>query len=107
MSPDQPGIVTAPVKEGLAKAGGGKAGGGKDLKSFDIGAYVRIRMGDDLQACRDAIKPELALYIGGMGARSKNFYNDFADRKRVVEGRRGAVRVDLGGLRVIKKKNNN
>src|SRR3546814_8628331 len=80
MSPDQPGIVTAPVKEGLAKAGGGKAGGGKDLKSFDIGAYVRIRMGDDLQACRDAIKPELALYIGGMGARSKNFYNDFAKR---------------------------
>ncbi len=35
-------------------------------------------MGPDLQACRDALKPELALYIGGMGARTKNFYNDFA-----------------------------
>ena len=34
-------------------------------------------MGSDLQACRDALKPELALYIGGMGARTKNFYNDF------------------------------
>ena len=34
-------------------------------------------MGADLQACRDALKPELALYIGGMGARTKNFYNDF------------------------------
>jgi len=37
-------------------------------------------MGDDLQACRDQIKPELALYIGGMGAREKNFYNDYAKR---------------------------
>ena len=39
--------------------------------------YVRVKMGPDLQACRDALKPELALYIGGMGARTKNFYNDF------------------------------
>ena len=37
-------------------------------------------MGPDLQACRDAVRPNLALYIGGMGARSKNFYNDFAVR---------------------------
>ena len=44
---------------------------------FDVAPYVRIAMGADLQACRDALKPELALYIGGMGARTKNFYNDF------------------------------
>ena len=37
-------------------------------------------MGKDLQACRDAIKPQLALYIGGMGARGKNFYNDYVKR---------------------------
>jgi alkanesulfonate monooxygenase SsuD/methylene tetrahydromethanopterin reductase-like flavin-dependent oxidoreductase (luciferase family) len=37
-------------------------------------------MGDDLAACRDAIRPQLALYIGGMGARSKNYYNDAAKR---------------------------
>ena len=48
------------------------------LADFDVAPYVRIRMGDDLQACRDALKPELALYIGGMGARTKNFYNDVA-----------------------------
>jgi hypothetical protein len=35
-------------------------------------------MGDDLAKCRDAIRPGLALYIGGMGARSRNFYNDLA-----------------------------
>ncbi|MEQ9125764.1 MAG: LLM class flavin-dependent oxidoreductase, partial [Alphaproteobacteria bacterium] len=48
--------------------------------NFDIAPYVRVAMGDDLQACRDKIKPELALYIGGMGAREKNFYNDYAKR---------------------------
>ena len=37
-------------------------------------------MGKDLQACRDAIKPHMALYIGGMGARGKNFYNDYVKR---------------------------
>jgi alkanesulfonate monooxygenase SsuD/methylene tetrahydromethanopterin reductase-like flavin-dependent oxidoreductase (luciferase family) len=37
-------------------------------------------MGDDLAACRDAIRPQLALYIGGMGARSKNYYNDLIKR---------------------------
>ena len=75
MSPEKPEIVTGPVQEGLAKSKRGKT-----LADFDIAPYVRIRMGDDLQACRDAIKPEIALYIGGMGARSKNFYNDLAKR---------------------------
>jgi alkanesulfonate monooxygenase SsuD/methylene tetrahydromethanopterin reductase-like flavin-dependent oxidoreductase (luciferase family) len=37
-------------------------------------------MGDDLEKCRNAVKPMLALYIGGMGARGKNFYNDYAKR---------------------------
>ena len=37
-------------------------------------------MGDDLQACRDMLKPVYALYVGGMGARDKNFYNDLAVR---------------------------
>lgn len=37
-------------------------------------------MGDDLQACRDALKPTLALYVGGMGSRGQNFYNRLARR---------------------------
>jgi alkanesulfonate monooxygenase SsuD/methylene tetrahydromethanopterin reductase-like flavin-dependent oxidoreductase (luciferase family) len=35
---------------------------------------------DDLDAARDQIRPVLALYIGGMGARGRNFYNDLARR---------------------------
>jgi alkanesulfonate monooxygenase SsuD/methylene tetrahydromethanopterin reductase-like flavin-dependent oxidoreductase (luciferase family) len=63
------------VREGRAKAGRST-----DLAGFDIAPYVRVSMGDDLAKCRDAIRPGLALYIGGMGARSRNFYNDLAKR---------------------------
>ena len=52
----------------------------QSLANFDITPFVRVSMGPDLQKCRDAIRPELALYIGGMGARTKNFYNDHAKR---------------------------
>jgi hypothetical protein len=41
---------------------------------------VTIRMGDDVTNCRNMIKPHLALYIGGMGAREKNFYFNIACR---------------------------
>jgi alkanesulfonate monooxygenase SsuD/methylene tetrahydromethanopterin reductase-like flavin-dependent oxidoreductase (luciferase family) len=37
-------------------------------------------MGDDLEKCRMPVKANMALYIGGMGARGKNFYNDYAKR---------------------------
>jgi len=75
MSPEKAEAVTAPVLEGIAKAGNDKT-----LADFDIAPYVRIAMGNDLDGCRDAIRPQLALYIGGMGARSKNYYNDLAKR---------------------------
>jgi F420-dependent oxidoreductase-like protein len=75
MSPEKSAVVTGPVMEGLAKAGDGRT-----LADFDIAPFVRVAMGDDVQACRDSLKPEIALYVGGMGAREKNFYNDYAAR---------------------------
>jgi F420-dependent oxidoreductase-like protein len=51
-----------------------------ETADFDIAPTVTIQMGDDLDACRNAIKPNLALYIGGMGARDKNFYFNIACR---------------------------
>jgi len=57
-----------------------KAGGGKGLKSFDVAAGPMVIVGDDVQACLGFVKPMLALYVGGMGARGKNFYNDLACR---------------------------
>jgi alkanesulfonate monooxygenase SsuD/methylene tetrahydromethanopterin reductase-like flavin-dependent oxidoreductase (luciferase family) len=41
---------------------------------------VQVALGDDVDACRATVKPILALYVGGMGARGKNFYNDLAKR---------------------------
>jgi F420-dependent oxidoreductase-like protein len=75
MSPEGAGAVLKPTLEGRAKAGRPA-----DLSDYDIAPYTKIRVGPDLQACRDAVKPELALYIGGMGARGKNFYNDYCKR---------------------------
>jgi F420-dependent oxidoreductase-like protein len=42
---------------------------------FDIAPTVNVVLSDDLDAARDALRPLLALYIGGMGARGANFYN--------------------------------
>jgi F420-dependent oxidoreductase-like protein len=75
MSPEQADAIVAPIAEGIAKPGHGKT-----LADFDLAPYVRVAVGDDLAVCRDTIRPNFALYIGGMGARSRNFYNDLAKR---------------------------
>ena len=72
-SPEQPEIVSIPILDGMKKAGRQPT-----LAKFDVAPYVRVKLGPDVAACRDAIRPELALYIGGMGARTKNYYNDVA-----------------------------
>jgi F420-dependent oxidoreductase-like protein len=61
-------------------AGFRAAGGGKSLAGFDVAPTVAIVPGDDVERCRAEIKPRLALYVGGMGARGKNFYNDLVTR---------------------------
>ncbi|HVN87284.1 MAG TPA: LLM class F420-dependent oxidoreductase [Candidatus Binatia bacterium] len=62
------------------EAGFKKAGDGKSLAQFDVAAGPTVILGDDVAACLNFIKPVLALYVGGMGARGKNFYNDLACR---------------------------
>jgi F420-dependent oxidoreductase-like protein len=44
------------------------------------GGVVAIGEGDEVTACRQLSRPGAALYIGGMGARGKNFYNELARR---------------------------
>ena len=61
-------------------AGFRAAGGGKSLAGFDVAPTVAIVPGDDVDRCRAEMKPRLALYVGGMGARGKNFYNDLVSR---------------------------
>ena len=51
-----------------------------DREGWDLAPLVPVVMDDDVQACRDFLKPMLALYVGGMGARGQNFYNRLAQR---------------------------
>jgi alkanesulfonate monooxygenase SsuD/methylene tetrahydromethanopterin reductase-like flavin-dependent oxidoreductase (luciferase family) len=43
---------------------------------FDIAPAVPALISDDVESARDALRPYYALYVGGMGARGTNFYND-------------------------------
>ncbi len=94
MSPERADLIARPVEEGM-----GKASKKKTLADFDIAPYVRIRIGDDVAACRDSIRPELAFYIGGMGARDKNFYNDLAMRMGYEAAAREIQDLFLSGKR--------
>ena len=53
-----------------------RAGGGKSLRDIEIQVGATVRITDDVQGALDAMKPGTALYIGGMGHRTKNFHND-------------------------------
>jgi F420-dependent oxidoreductase-like protein len=61
-------------------AGFARAGDGKGLDRFDVAPTVNVIVGDDVDTLRGFAKPMVALYVGGMGARGKNFYNDLACR---------------------------
>lgn len=66
-------IYKTSIEEGLKKSG-------KSPADFDIAPSVSVVIDDDLEVCYNALRPMLALYIGGMGARNRNFYNDLAAR---------------------------
>lgn len=61
------------VEAGLAKAG-------KTMDDFDIAPTVSVVINDNLDIAYNMLRPFLALYVGGMGARGKNFYYDLAAR---------------------------
>ncbi|MBV7330483.1 LLM class F420-dependent oxidoreductase [Chloroflexi bacterium TSY] len=68
----------AQIEAGFARATAN--GQSKNLDTFDIAPTVTVVLGDDVDACRNMVKPGLALYVGGMGAKGRNFYNDLVRR---------------------------
>jgi F420-dependent oxidoreductase-like protein len=88
------------VYQGWLDEGFAKAGGGKNLSSFDIAPTVMIQVGDDVANCRNMIKPHLALYIGGMGAREKNFYFNLACRYGYEEAANKIQELYLAGKKL-------
>jgi F420-dependent oxidoreductase-like protein len=63
----------------LLEEGAAKSGRSID-EGFDISPTVNVLISDDRDAARDAMRPVLALYVGGMGSREKNFYNQLVQR---------------------------
>ncbi len=61
------------LREGFAVRGGRPSG-------WELAPHVPVVVSSDLAGARDALRPLLALYIGGMGPRGRNFYNRLAVR---------------------------
>jgi F420-dependent oxidoreductase-like protein len=72
-APEHAGDFLGPVRAGRERAG-------LDMEGFDVVPTVPLSVGDDLEACADPIRAYAALYIGGMGSREQNFYNQIARR---------------------------
>ena len=92
MNPERYDLFEESLSKGFAKAGGGKS-----LEDFEIAPFCTVVMGDDLEKCRVPVKHALALYIGGMGARGKNFYNDYAKRLGYPDAAKEIQDLYLGG----------
>jgi F420-dependent oxidoreductase-like protein len=58
-----------------------RAGNGKSMKDFAITASVHVEVENDGKAALAKLKPEVALYVGGMGHKDKNFHNDIMVRR--------------------------
>jgi F420-dependent oxidoreductase-like protein len=67
--------------------------------SFDIAPTVNVFVTDDLAAARDAMRPFLALYVGGMGSRERNFYNHLVQRYGFEDAAREVQELYLDGRR--------
>lgn len=68
------------AEEQLATVEAGRAKAGTGLEGFDVVATIPLVVGADPRACADPVRAYAALYVGGMGSREKNFYNQLAAR---------------------------
>jgi F420-dependent oxidoreductase-like protein len=72
-SPEHVGDLRALLEEGAARSE-------RSLEGFDMAPNVNAFVSDDMELARNMMRPVLALYIGGMGSREQNFYNQLVQR---------------------------
>jgi len=77
----------------------GAARAGRSLEGFDIAPTVSVFVTDDLAGARDSMRPFIALYVGGMGSRDKNFYNQLVQRYGFEDTARKVQDLYLEGRR--------
>src|SRR6478752_1267615 len=80
------------LEEGAARVG-------RSLDGFDIAPTVQVFVTDDLAGARDAMRPFIALYVGGMGSREQNFYNQLVQRYGFEDAAREVQDLYLEGKR--------
>jgi F420-dependent oxidoreductase-like protein len=73
LSPEHLSELLPLLQEGAARSG-------RSLEGFDIAPTVNVFITEDLEAARNAMRPFIALYVGGMGSRKQNFYNNLVQR---------------------------
>jgi F420-dependent oxidoreductase-like protein len=71
LTPDSLPKFLPQLEQGIAKRTDGKT-----LDDLEIVANLRVHLTDDVKAALDAARPTIALYVGGMGAKSKNFHKE-------------------------------
>ncbi|GIM85439.1 LLM class F420-dependent oxidoreductase [Salinispora arenicola] len=74
-SPKADSFYRAALAEGFARPGARR-----DMDAFEVAATVPIVVHDDIEAAADRLRPFVALYVGGMGAKSANFHRDVIAR---------------------------
>jgi len=70
---------------------------GRSLETLAIAPHVPVSIDDDRARARDALKPWVALYVGGMGSKTKNFYNDLVTQYGFADDARTLQELYLGG----------
>jgi F420-dependent oxidoreductase-like protein len=90
LAPEHLDVLMAPLEEGAQRAG-------RTLDDFDIAPTVNVLISDDVEAARDAMRPIIALYVGGMGSREKNFYNALVQRYGFEDAAREVQDLYLDG----------
>jgi F420-dependent oxidoreductase-like protein len=92
MNPLRPEVILDPVRAGRERVG-------KTMEGFDVAPTVAVAIADDLEAARRPFKEQLALYIGGMGAKEKNFYREYLSRVGFEAECARIAELFLGGAR--------
>lgn len=96
-APEACGDSLAAIRRGIERRPEGQEPGGEARPGFDIVPTVPLVIHDDLDAAIDAVRPYAALYIGGMGSRRNNFYNDLAVRMGYGDAAREVQDLYLAG----------
>ena len=92
-SPEHVAVMRQEIEAGVARTPG------KTVADVEIAPAVQVYVGDDWKAARDLMRPFLALYVGGMGSRDKNFYNQLVRRYGFEDAAKKVQDLYLDGKR--------